>query len=451
MFLMLFNFFIHANYSFEVGFFGLQSHLKLVRKVNKKNVLVRFFNFPTLKKSQEECLIGTLPAYVDNGQQFEEQLKKRVTEIFHLDDNSYARFRLDILGSLFDLNKDTIHFLCGSKQFGYLNSWSYPFNSDVEALYQKQNEAFRNYQSSSGQTTIDNFLGHGSDSRTQFFKFKDGHLSAFLKEGRTIRTLIADEWVFEGETVKIILGDVSYTPNGRIQNFHIARSVDKLNLSSDYFIRAGIVSERAGGKPIELLVVGTQGVTEDNIRKRIDEIIGDGEEYSRQVGAALPNERHSALMGGIGVSAGYHRHTKNFIFNLRTGVDHIWGRFRQTGPQSMDTESVPRLGWGITLGAGADYKFTEKSTIGLEGGVRFSEFKIPQKDKPTDTKSSWFMAPYVQIVCGFYPTPDYSISVFTGYFFPRTFSVKAEGTRITEGTQCKVDGIFGGLRFARYF
>lgn len=451
MFLILFSFFIHANYSCEVSFLGLQSHLKLLRKVNKKGVLVRFLNFPTLKRSQEEYLIGTLPAYVDNGQQFEEQLKKRVKEIFHLDDSFYARFRLDILESLFELNKDTIHFLRGSKQFGYLNSWSYPFNSDIEALYKRQNEAFRRYQSSSGQAVIDNFLGHGSDPATQFFQFKDDHLSAFLKEGRTIRTLIADEWVFEGKTVKMVLGDVSYTSTGRIQNFHVARSPDNLNLSLDYLVRAGIVSERAGGKPIEMLVVGTQGITEDDIRKRIDKIIGDGEEYSRLVGAALPNERHSALMGGIGLSAGYHRHTKNFIFNLRTGVDRIWGKFKQTGPQSMDTESVPRLGWGITVGTGLDYKFTEKSTIGLEGGVRFSEFKIPQQADPKTTKSSWFMAPYAQIVCGFYPTPDYSISVFTGYFFPRTFMVKTEGTKITEGTQCKVDGIFGGLRFARYF
>jgi hypothetical protein len=248
----------------------------------------------------------------------------------------------------------------------------------------------------------------------------------------------------------MITGEVSYD-NGRLGKFKIARSADNLNLSLDYLVRAGIVSERSGGKPIEILVVGTEGITEADIQKRIDQIIGDGEEYRRQVGAALPNEKHSALMGGVGISAGYHRHTKNFIFNLRTGVDHIWGKFKQTGLQHADTENVPKLGWGITLGAGVDYKFTEKSTIGLEGGVRLSEFKIPQQEKPTSTKSSWFMAPYAQIVCGFYPHPDYSVSVFTGYFFPRTFSVKTEGTRIPEGTKCKVDGIFGGLRFARYF
>ena len=237
----------------------------------------------------------------------------------------------------------------------------------------------------------------------------------------------------------------------RLEAFWIANSPNQLNLSADYLARAAQVSANNGDLPIKMLVIGTQGITEADIQKQIDKIIGDVGDYRQQVMSALPNERNSALMGGVGLSAGYHYHTKNFIWNLRAAVDHIWGKFRQTGPQGMDTENVPKLGWGITLGTGLDYKFTEKATIGLEAGVRFSEFKIPQMAKPKATKSSWFMAPYAQIVCGFYPTPNYSVSVFTGYFFPRTFSVKTQGTRIGEGTKCKVDGIFGGLRFARYF
>ena len=262
---------------------------------------------------------------------------------------------------------------------------------------------------------------------------------------------------FGDDKLRMFLGPKIHDRAGHLlaENERWTNTVDGLYISRDALLDAFVLCTKRGMSQLELVIVGTVRVDPKDIEKKIWSTIGSKEDFERDIlkhlGQQGQDEKHSALMGGIGLSAGYHYHTKNFIFNLRTGVDHIWGKFRQTGPQNADTENMPKLGWGITLGTGVDYKFTEKSTIGLEGGVRFSEFKIPQKDKPAETKSSWFMAPYAQIVCGFYPTPNYSISVFTGYFFPRTFSVKTEGTRITEGTQCKVDGIFGGLRFARYF
>lgn len=432
----------NTNFSLGATFYGLHAKLSYIRLFRKNNIKIKILKTPQVNHESQEVIIGEFPAYRTHQSNFDIKWKKVFDSVTTADVNAYDKFGEETLEELFQLTHSMEHRKPGGYQFSNENSKSFLLlDEELKKNIQKAVNTFD--KANPGKIK-------GGDIYLQEVDGKE-ELVIFHNNGRNIKTLIGDESVFEGDLIKIVIGNrMKFTPSGRLDLFKIARSVNSLNLSLDYLVRAGIVSERAGGKPIELLVVGTQGITEEEIRKRVDQII-DSEEYSRQVGAALPNERHFALMGGVGLSAGYHRHTENFIFNLRTGVDHIWGKFKQTGPQSIDTENVPRLGWGLTVGTGLDYKFTEKSTIGIEGGVRLSEFKIPQQVDPKTTKSSWFMAPYAQIVCGFYPTPDYSVSVFTGYFFPRTFTVKTEGTKITEGTQCKVDGIFGGLRFARYF
>jgi hypothetical protein len=421
------SFFLVTTYakslSFSCCFCGINTRLAYIKPVKSNKFSIRFLKTPRVKAKEKEFILGWFPAYLSSNGSFDTNLENVANVYLDFSETSYREFRNDTLGSLFDLENYEEHRTRGKPIFSYIENTAL-----LPAGFEKI----------STEISLRRCLGLDRVN---------------LPVGRRIRELIAEASIFDNhkKVVMVVGPDIKEASGKRLEAFWIANSADQLNLSLDYLIRAARVSESKGDLPVNLWVIGTEGITEADIRKRIDTLIADGEEYKRQVGAALPSEKHSALMGGVGLSAGYHYHTKNFIFNLRTGVDHIWGKFRQTAPQNTDSENMPKLGWGVTLGTGIDYKFTEKSTIGLEGGIRFSEFKIPQQDKPTETKSSWFTAPYAQIVCGFYPTPDYSISVFTGYFFPRTFSVKTEGTRITEGTKCKVDGIFGGLRFARYF
>jgi|GEM_PF-2347399 len=440
-----------ALHKFSVSFAlqAISAKIQYVRKASPR-YSVKIIKLSNLGVSGDRILsssgedkIGFLPAYYHSDGGFDEVLKYYFETIF--DVSSFGDDEKKIALENFKQNMRTVFELTAYQEYRKdAIDYSHAYTSNPAGMGNQKEQRFLRKL---GKKRKFGFIHCPSNS------IPGDVLSLTQPEGLTIRSLLANQSVFlsEDKVVIAVGAKVEKYESGSLKSFKIARSTDNLNLSLDYLVRAGIVSEMAGGKPIELLVIGTQGITEDDIQKRIDQIIGDGEEYRKQVMAALPNERNSALMGGVGISAGYHYHTKNFIWNLRAGVDHIWGKFRQTSPQGMDTENTPKLGWGITLGAGADYKFTEKATIGLEAGVRFSEFKIPQSAKIKETKSSWFMAPYAQVVCGFYPTPDYSVSVFTGYFFPRTFSVKTQGTRIGEGTKCRVDGIFGGLRFARYF
>ncbi|MEK7654937.1 MAG: hypothetical protein AAB323_01595 [Pseudomonadota bacterium] len=225
-----------------------------------------------------------------------------------------------------------------------------------------------------------------------------------------------------------------------------AISDDHIEVSVDAVVKAGVIAERSGGKPLKLTVLVGDKVQPDMVRKKIDELIGDGANYRQQVFEKLPNQNNTAFMGGGGLSAGYHYQLPFVICNVRAGVDYLWGKFKQF---DLYPSSLAQMGWGIKVGSGIDYRLTDKATFGFEAGMRFSAFRNP-KIGSLNGGVSWFALPYLQTVCGFSPHADYGISAFAGYFFPTKFSVNSGGG-IPSGTMCKVSGMFGGLRFVRYF
>lgn len=201
------------------------------------------------------------------------------------------------------------------------------------------------------------------------------------------------------------------------------------------------------GKPLELTITAATGVSEVEVRKKIDSIIGDVAAYKQQVFDKLPNQNNTAFMGGIGLSGGYHYHLPMVICNVRAGVDYICGEFKS---KDLYPASLTQMGLGIKTGIGIDYKLTDKATFGFEGGVRISAFRNP-KIGQSSTETSCLVLPYMQAVCGFNPCNDYGISTFIGYFFPKRFSISASGGNLSSNTTCKIDGMFGGIKFARYF
>lgn len=162
--------------------------------------------------------------------------------------------------------------------------------------------------------------------------------------------------------------------------------------------------------------------------------------------------RHTALMAGVGLAMGYHHHTKNYIFNLKAGVDYMGGQFKQTEAYNASTDHNPSLGWGAVIGAGVDYKFSKDVAMGLEGGVRISQFVLPKVNYQETCKktSVVYGAPYGQINCTIFPYPKWSIGLFTGYFFPRQFKIDHASSNIPIGTKCRIDGVYGGLKFSYY-
>jgi hypothetical protein len=220
--------------------------------------------------------------------------------------------------------------------------------------------------------------------------------------------------------------------------------IDAPSLSD--IVEIGVKAERSG-KSLELPVTADKNVSEAAVRKKIDTVIGDGATYRQQVYDKLPNQENNAFMGGIGLSAGYHYCLPMIICNVRAGLDYMWGKFKS---KDNYPASLARLGWGIKMGTGIDYKLTDKTTFGLEGGIRLSAFEN-QKIGQTNAAKSWFVLPYMQAACGFVLYPDYGISAFIGYFFPAKFSINVSGGNIPSGSICKIDGLFGGLRFVRYF
>lgn len=211
--------------------------------------------------------------------------------------------------------------------------------------------------------------------------------------------------------------------------------------SLNELVDLGVKAERSGKSSFELPVKTGTDVPKDTARKQVANTIGEGVGYKQKVFDKLPYQSNNGFMGGVGVSAGYHYHLPLVIFNVRAGLDYLWGKFKS---KDLYPGSLAQLGFGVKTGVGIDYKLTDKATFGFEGGVRVSAFK-------NISNTSWFALPYGQMVCGFNPHPDYGVSAFFGYFFPTRFTINSSGGHIPSGTKCKVDGVFGGLRIARYF
>ena len=272
-------------------------------------------------------------------------------------------------------------------------------------------------------------------------------------EGLTLRSRIMDEAVFESaDKVKIVIGPrQQFSPDQPWENFKVARSVDDLNLSTEFLARAGIVSQAAEHqKELELIVVAAPGVTEADIRKKVDAIVQSAD-YTTRVQAPAPKELNVAMMGSVGLSAAYHYYTRNFIFTLRSGIERTWGKFCQTIALGGNTEGNPELGFGGYVGAGVDYKWAENVAVGLEGGMRLTQLKVSTIKDPVKKLSTWFSSPYAQLNCTFFSEDDTSLGLFSGYTFAKEFTVKSTGARIPYGSPCKIGGLYGGLRVSKYF
>jgi len=272
-------------------------------------------------------------------------------------------------------------------------------------------------------------------------------------EGLTLRSRVMDEAVFESANkIKIVVGPrQSFAPDQPFEKFKLANTVDDLNLSANFLTRTGIVAQMSGyQKDVEIIVVGAPGITEADVRKKVDAIL-QGDSYRPNVQSSAPKEVNVALMGSLGTSIAYHYHTPNFMTTLRCGLDYTWGKFCQTMALGADTEANPGLGFGAFVGAGIDYKCSEKTAFGLEGGLRLNQLTVPMLYKPTQKASTWFYTPYSQINATFFMKDNCALGLFTGYIFPKEFTVKSTGSRIPFGSSCKIGGLYSGLRLSKYF
>lgn len=276
--------------------------------------------------------------------------------------------------------------------------------------------------------------------------------NATMIEGNTVRSVILDKGIFEStDSVNMIVSFNRKHSDADDKLDFGPLTLDNLTISRGFLTRAHIVSEKTG-KPITITVLATPNIKKEDIIRKINEAAYTDVMNAQQiVNNTLPHERQTALMGGLSGFIGYHYFTQNFIFNLRAGIDYIWGSFLQTSKKNESTENMIRLGWGILLGTGIDYRFREDISVGLEGGIRLSELNMPLFVNPEQKTSNWFAAPYLQLVYTIYPKPDYSVSLFSGYTFGPEFSIKKNNARLAYGSRCAVSGLMTGIRFAHYF
>ncbi len=287
-----------------------------------------------------------------------------------------------------------------------------------------------------------NLKTQSSVFKRKAFETEDQEPASVL-EGRTVRSIIVDKSIFESNNIlKMIVGfPVTMNPEG-LHNFITTNDVSQITLDQDYLVRAGVLSSKTG-KPIEIIMLGNNRTTAQDIQQKIDQILGDGEKYKKAVQAELPNQKYTGMMGGITIAAGYHYPIKKFTVNARTGLDCTFGKFKQTYIPEEKEQEMLKMDIGYFFGLGLDYPLNDKATIGFELGLEQKRIK-QEKD------SIWITAPYIQIVCNNKITEKYSLGVFTGYTFTRKFTIKNHYPLQHEDAECKFSGMFGGIRLSRY-
>lgn len=418
---------------------GLHSKMEYRKKPILPKYSVKFVKLPYHKLNEAEEDLGALfldPAKY--GSASEIMLRALYAQTFDKSfDTSttnpeYENFRNNIQ-ILFDLIHDQKHSKSGNHSVAYKNSRK-------DALLDADAALSVHTALSPGGTTAGRLL------------LEQNRTYVLGPHGCNIWARVMDEDVFESaDKIRIVVGPrQNFSPGGELENFQLARTINDLNLSADFLTRAGVVAQKSGSqKEVELIVVGASGISEAAIRKKVDDIMQSAA-YVTATESSARRETNVATMGGIGLSAAYHYYIRDFIFTARSTIDHTWGKFCQTIPPGTNTEINPSLGFGFALGAGIDYQWTDDMAVGLEGGLRFNQLKVPEIKDFKQKVSTWFMAPYAQVNFTFFGDEDTSLGLFTGYVFAKEFTVKSTGTRIPYGSTCKISGLYGGLRLSRY-
>lgn len=414
---------------------GLHSKMEYRKKPIFPKYTVKIVQLPQHIDGQDVGSLFLDPTKFGNA--FDSNLAEWYANIFDMTFNpactdpnpAYESFK-NTVKILFDLVHDKKHDKTGN------NSAAYKHYQKDALLAELESKAM-----------YDHSILHGGPA---FGRLVFGEKVTFTKcpEGLTLRSRVFDEAVFEGaDAIKIVVGPRQTS----WENFEMAKSVDDLNLSADFLSRAGIVAQGTGNrKDLELIVVCAPGITEAAIRKKVDAIMQSAS-YEADVYSTAPKELNVATMGGVGMSAAYHYHTRNFILTLRSGFDHIWGKFRQNMMVGANSEINPSLGFGGYVGIGGDYKWSENAAVGVEVGMRLNQLKTPLIADLTKKLSTWFSSPYAQLNCTFFSEESSSLGFFSGYVFAKEFTIKATGTQIPYGSSCEIGGLYAGVRLSKYF
>ena len=130
-----------------------------------------------------------------------------------------------------------------------------------------------------------------------------------------------------------------------------ASKIEEVNIPPSYLVNTYALATKEGKEQVDIVVVGTRGISEADIRKKIESVIGAEDVFNdviaNKLGLQSQNEKHSRPHGrNRNFRPGITTTPKTLSSTFEPGRDHIWGKFRQTGPQHMDTENIAPLGMG---------------------------------------------------------------------------------------------------------
>ena len=156
---------------------------------------------------------------------------------------------------------------------------------------------------------------------------------------------------------------------------------------------------------------------------------------------ATNDARHSALMAGVGASAGYYHCFGTMAASLQLNADWLLGKFERNDGDDN------HLGWGVGGDVGLHYVFRENATMGVIGGFRFGEFRA-KKTTDGDAKKNLF-TPYLGLEARAWLTDRVSAFMNLKYWIPVDVKLDKEfadtKSKFGENPEINISGIVAGV------
>ena len=169
--------------------------------------------------------------------------------------------------------------------------------------------------------------------------------------------------------------------------------------------------------------------------------------------------RHSAVMFGAGLHAGYYHSLGQFALSGKIHGDWMFGKFeRKDGDDN-------HLSWGAGVEAGVHWVVSQSATLGVIGGVRFGEFHAAKvsgatppagstdSDKSSDDAKKIIWNPYVGLEARTWVTQNVSAFVDVKYWFGIDQKLDKEEfgktkSKFKKDDEIKIDGLVASVGFS---
>ncbi len=172
---------------------------------------------------------------------------------------------------------------------------------------------------------------------------------------------------------------------------------------------------------------------------------------------------HSALAGGVGVTAGWWQNMGNFALSISGSGDYLWGRFKTADDKDGETVKASeknKLGFGLQGDVGLHCVVSPGASLGVLVGIRGQQLNIgrtntnnnAKDDSKGDYTSKWMVNPVVAAQARAFFNDSVYGALTVGYIIPLSEKdFGKENTNIDKDAKVRFQGLTGSFSVGMVF